>query len=153
MWMVAPRIKLLLGIAVVAVVAIPVWYLASPLFFATHGDEDAPAGFSTVIATGTFMDGDPGHVSSGEARLLYDGSGYVLRFESFFVTNGPGLAVYLANGPRVAAGDLDLGPLKASQGSSNYPLPTGVDPQSYRYVIIWCVPFSIPFGFAELTFA
>ncbi|MEE9592135.1 MAG: DM13 domain-containing protein [Thermoplasmata archaeon] len=151
--MVPPRVKLLLGIAVVAVVAIPIWYLASPLLIATQGNEDTPTGFSSVVATGTFMDGEPGHVSSGEARLLNDGSGYVLRFENFFVTNGPRLAVYLAASPRVAAGDLDLGPLKASQGSSNYPLPTGVDPHSYHYVIIWCVPFSVQFGFAELTFA
>lgn len=100
------------------------WYLALPLFLATLGKEDAPAGFYGVVATGTFMDGEPGHVSSGEARLLHDGSGYVLRFESVFVTNGPGLAVYLAAGLRVAEGDLDPGPLKASQGSSNAPSPT-----------------------------
>ncbi|MFQ5986267.1 MAG: DM13 domain-containing protein [Thermoplasmata archaeon] len=151
--MVAPRVKLLLVLAVVAVLAVPIWVLASPLFFATQGNEETPAGFSSVIATGAFMDGEPGHVSSGEARLLHDESGYILRFENFFVTNGPGLAVYLAAGPRVAVGDLDLGPLRASQGSSNYPIPDGVDPLTYGYVVIWCVPFSVQFGYAALTFA
>ncbi|MEE9174434.1 MAG: DM13 domain-containing protein, partial [Thermoplasmata archaeon] len=60
--------------------------------------------------------------------------------------------VYLTQGPHVAAGDLDLGPLRASQGSSNYLIPGGVDPGSYRFVVIWCVPFSVQFGFAALTF-
>ncbi|MEE8232742.1 MAG: DM13 domain-containing protein [Thermoplasmata archaeon] len=150
--MVAPRIKLLLAISIVAVLAVPAWILASPLFFATQGTEETPTGFTSVIATGAFMDGEPGHVNSGEASLLHDGSAYILHFENFFVTNGPGLNVYLTLDPRVAPGDLDLGPLKASQGSSNYPIPDGVDPRSYRYVVIWCVPFSVQFGFAPLTF-
>ena len=150
--MVGPRIKFLLVLVILAVIAVPVWILASPLFFATQGNEETPTGFTSVIATGSFMDGEPGHVSSGGARLLHDGSEYILRFENFFVTNGPGLNVYLTQGPRVAPGDLDLGPLKASQGSSNYPIPDGIDPRSYRYVVIWCVPFSVQFGFAPLTF-
>ncbi len=148
----APRIKLLLVLVIVAVLTVPVWILASPLFFPTQGNEETPTGFTSVIATGAFMDGEPGHVNSGEARLLHDGSAYILRFENFVVTNGPGLNVYLTQGPRVAPGDLDLGPLKASQGSSNYLLPDGVDPRSYGYVVIWCVPFSVQFGFASLTF-
>lgn len=151
--MVALRVKLLIVIAVVAVLAVPGWYLISPLFFASVGTEDAPEGFSSVIATGTFQDGEPGHVSSGMARLLHDGSVHVLRFENFTVTNGPGLRVYLTNGPRVAGGDLDLGPLKSSHGSSNYPIPQGMDPRSYGYVVIWCVPFSVTFGYAALTFS
>lgn len=151
--MLAPRIKLLLVLAVVAVLAVPAWYLASPLFFATHGAEEAPAGFTRIIATGAFVDGEPGHFGSGTAVLLHDGLQYVLRFENFSVTNGPGLYVYLAKGPRVAQGDLDLGPLKASQGFSNYPLPAGADPRSYDHVVIWCVPFSVQFAYASLTFA
>ncbi|MFQ5553062.1 MAG: DM13 domain-containing protein [Thermoplasmata archaeon] len=151
--MVAPRIKLLLVLAIVAVLAVPVWILASPLFLATQGNEETPTGFSSVIATGAFVDGEPGHTSSGEARLLHDGSGYVLRFENFSVTNGPGLYVYLAKGPRVADGDPELGPLKASQGFSNYAIPEGVDPRTYGYVVIWCKPFLVQFGYAALAFA
>lgn len=149
----ASRIKLLLVLVIVGVLAVPAWILASPLFLATPGNEEAPAGFSSVVATGVFMDGEPGHVSSGEARLLHDGTGYVLRFENFFVTNGPGLYVYLAENPWAARGDLNLGPLKASQGESNYPIPEGIDPQRYRHVVIWCEPFSVLFGYAALTFS
>lgn len=151
--MVASRFKVLLVLIIVGVLAVPAWILASPLFLPTPGDEETPAGFSSVVATGIFMNGEPGHVSSGEAQVLHDGSSYVLRFENFFVTNGPGLSVYMTQGPRVAQGDLDLGSLKASQGASNYPIPSGADPRSYRYVVIWCVPFSVQFGFAALTFA
>lgn len=151
--MVAPRVKYLVGIAVVAVLAVPGWYLASPLVIATRGEEAAPDGFSRLVATGIFVDGEPGHRSSGQALLLHDGSAYVLRFENFSVTNGPGLYVYLAHGTRVADGDLNLGGLKASQGSSNYPLPVGSDPRAYGYVVIWCLPFSVQFGYASLVFA
>ncbi|MDX1534475.1 MAG: DM13 domain-containing protein [Thermoplasmata archaeon] len=151
--MAVSRIKLLLVLVIVAALAVPAWILASPLFLATVGTDESPTGFTSLVASGTFRDGEPGHVSSGEARLLHDGSSYVLRFENFFVTNGPGLNVYLTFGPRVAPGDLDLGPLKASQGDSNYLLPDGVDPHGFRYVVIWCVPFAVQFGFAPLTFA
>lgn len=146
------RTKLLVAVGVVATLAVSGWYLVSPLFFATRGEEEAPTGFSS-LATGTFVDGEPGHHSSGRALLLQAGSEYVLRFEDFSVTNGPGLHVYLARGPRVAEGDLDLGSLKASQGASNYPLPGGVNPRAYDYVVIWCVPFSVQFGYARLAFA
>ena len=135
-----------------AALAVPAWYLGSPLFIVTRGNEAPPAQFVTVIATGTFVGGEPGHHNSGKATILTDGSAYVVRFEEFSVTNGPDIHVFLAKGPRVAAGDLDLGSVKATEGSSNYAVPGGVDPRAYGYVVIWCVPFSVQFGYAPLTF-
>ena len=139
-------------VVVIVLLAVPTWWLASPLFIVTQGTEAPPADAMTVVAVGTFVDGDPGHRNSGEAILLTDGSRYVLRFENFFVTNGPDIHVFLAKGPRYFAGDLDLGSVKATQGSSNYELPAGVDARAYSHVIIWCVPFGVQFGYAPLTF-
>ncbi len=144
------RVKLIIAVVVAALLAVPAWYLASPLFIVRVGEEERQEGFSTVLATGAFMDGEPGHHGSGQAYVLTDGTSYVLRFEEFSVTNGPGLHVYLAEGADVAAGDLDLGRLKATEGSSNYDIPGGVDPLEYGYVVIWCVPFSVLFGYAAL---
>jgi len=146
------RKRTVLVVAIVLVLAIPIWWLASPLFIVTEGTEAPPEDAMTVLATGRFVDGEPGHRNSGDAILLTDGSRYVLRFENFSVTNGPDIHVFLAKGPRYAAGDLDLGSVKATQGSSNYELPPGVDPRAYAYVIIWCVPFSVQFGYATLAF-
>lgn len=146
------RVKLVTVVVVIAALAVPAWYLISPspLFIPTVGEEEPQEGFTTAVAMGTFIDGEPGHYSSGRANILTDGSSYVLRFEEFSVTNGPGLHVYLAKGEDVSGGDVDLGPLKASQGSSNYAIPNGVEPRQFGYVVIWCVPFSVQFGFAPL---
>ncbi len=136
---------------VLVVLAIFAWYLISPLFIATVGQEELGEGFGTVLATGTFTDGAPGHYGSGSATVLTDGASYLLRFEEFSVTNGPGLHVYLSRGALVGSGDLDLGALKASQGSSNYNIPAGIDPLEFSYVVIWCVPFSVQFAYAPLS--
>lgn len=150
-----PRIsreKWIVLLVSVGILAIPGWWLASPLFIVTRGNEAAPQDAMTVVATGRFVDGEPGHHNSGDAILLTDGTQYVLRFENFSVTNGPDIHVFLSKGPRYAAGDLDLGSVKATQGSSNYGVPSGVDARGYGNVIIWCVPFSVQFGYASLTF-
>ncbi len=140
-------------VLVVAVaVAIPAWWLGSPVFISVRGNEAPPAAFQTVIAEGTFVDGDPGHRNSGIARILTDGASYVLRFENFSVTNGPDIHVFLAKGPRVTDGDVDLGRVKATEGSSNYAVPSSADPRDFSYVVIWCVPFSVQFGYAALAF-
>jgi len=146
------RRRTVLVAVILLVLAIPAWWLASPLFIVTRGNEAPPADAMTVLATGRFVDGEPGHHNSGDAILLTDGSRYVLRFENFSVTNGPDIHVFLAKGPRYAAGDLDLGSVKVTQGSSNYDVPPGVDARTFAYVIIWCVPFSVQFGYATLTF-
>lgn len=144
-----PKKLLILALAV-AVLAYPAWYLGSPLFLVTTGTDVRPAEFTTLVAAGPFRDGEPGHHAEGQASVLTDGSRYLLRFENFTVTNGPDLNVYLARAPFVGDGDVDLGSLKATHGSSNYLLPDGVDPTTYDYVVIWCVPFSVQFGYAEL---
>ena len=142
-----------LAIAVIAVVATAVaWYLASPLFIVTRGNEAPPSGFTTVVASGSFVDGEPGHRASGRAEVLSDGSAYIVRASAFSVTNGPDIHLFLAKGPRVTAGDVDLGSVKVTEGSANYAVPTSVDPRGFAYVVIWCVPFSVQFGYAALTF-
>lgn len=146
------RRKWIAILVVLGILAIPAWYLGSPLFIVTRANEPRPQDAMTIVATGRFADGDPGHRNSGDAILLTDGARFVLRFENFSVTNGPDIHVFLAKGPRYAAGDVDLGPVKATQGASNYDVPSTVNAREYRYVIIWCVPFRVQFGQAELTF-
>lgn len=145
------RWKLVLVVAAVALAAYPVWYLASPLFLVTTGEEASPTGFS-AIASGTFHDGAPGHPASGEVTVLTDGARYVVRFEAFSVLNGPDLAVWLTHEAGASEEYADLGALQVTRGSSNYDVPAGVDPRDYSHVIVWCVPFNVLFGYAELSF-
>lgn len=147
------RVRWIAIVGALAVAAVAAWYLASPLFIVTRGNEAPPGGFTAAVASGTFVDGEPGHHASGRADVLTDGSAYVVRLSQFSVTNGPDIHVFLTRGPRVATGDIDLGSVKVTEGSANYPVPSGVDPRSYAYVVIWCVPFSVQFGYAVLALA
>jgi hypothetical protein len=142
-------------------VGLPVtWVLASPLFIRSELIEPtptvvagAPEPDQMVILSGTVMGADSFHTGSGEVSILETAAGvYTLRFESFSVLNGPDLHVYLSPDPAgYAAGAIDLGSLKATDGSFNYELPSGLDPTAFRSVVIWCQPFEVQFAHATLA--
>lgn len=101
---------------------------------------------------GTFVGVNDGiHNANGDAYtiLLEDGS-TILRLENFVATNGPDLHVYLATDKR-ATDYIDLGKLKANKGNQNYGIPEGADLETYSNVLIWCEPFRVLFGSAELS--
>jgi Electron transfer DM13 len=104
-----------------------------------------------VLRTGSFVGaGDGIHNAEGIAKVipLQDGSS-ILRLENLHVTNGPDLYVYLS--PDKSASDfIDIGKLKANNGNQNYEIPAGTDLSKYDTVLIWCRPFSVLFGSAEL---
>lgn len=118
----------------------------------------APAAGPAVLLTGMFVDGDPGHFSSGRARLIRGTDGALaLRFEEFSVTNGPDVFVVLSTDPdgsrsSAVAGDaLNLGRLKATNGNINYAVPPDTDLSQFRSVIVYCRAFRIVMGWARLA--
>ena len=115
----------------------------------------APDPAPLVVSTGSFQDADDFHRGSGTASVLEIEPGrYLLRFEAFSVTNGPDLRVYLSpSGTGYADGALDLGKLKATDGSFNYELPDDFDPGAWASVVIWCEPFAVQFAHAPLATA
>jgi hypothetical protein len=104
-----------------------------------------------VLRTGSFVGaGDGIHNAEGIAKIipLQDGSS-ILRLEKLRVTNGPDLYVYLS--PDKSASDfINIDKLKANNGNQNYEIPTETDLSKYDTVLIWCRPFSVLFGSAEL---
>ena len=111
-----------------------------------------------ILTMGEFYDLG-GHPGQGTATVyqLEDGS-RVLRFEQFEVINGPQLHVWLVpQDPvpdtvgRELEGYFDLGPLKGNIGDQNYEIPTDLVLDEYASVVIWCVPFRVPFNAAPLT--
>jgi hypothetical protein len=96
------------------------------------------------------MGTDDFHFGRGTATLIEIGPGrYHLRLEDFSVRNGPDLFVYLS--PDADGYDkdaLELGRLKATDGSFGYDLPDGADPAAYRSAIIWCKQFAHLFATA-----
>jgi len=110
-----------------------------------------------ILSQGNFY--DLAHDGNGLATIyqLADG-GRVLRFEDFNVLNGPELHVWLVgeNPVQNTVGvepDIyyDLGNLKGNIGDQNYEIPEGLDLSEYNSVVIWCVPFRVPFNAAPLV--
>jgi Electron transfer DM13 len=107
-----------------------------------------------TLRTGSFAGaGDGIHNAGGNAKVipLQDGSN-ILRLENLQVTNGPDLYVYLAT-DKSASDFVSLGKLKANNGNQNYEIPSETDLSKYATVLIWCRPFSVLFGSAELSLA
>jgi hypothetical protein len=109
----------------------------------------------TLVASGSFRDGDPGHNGKGTVRILRDADGKaVVRFEGFSVTGGPDLFVYLVEQPDPSRSEaergLNIGDLKATDGNQNYEVPPGTDLEKYRSVVIWCRQFRVIFALATL---
>ena len=91
------------------------------------------------------------HTAEGYVKILtlLDGS-QILRLEDFRSTNGPDVHLYLST-DKQASNFIDLGRLKANNGDQNYQIPIDTDFNKYKYVLIWCQPFSVLFGSAQLS--
>lgn len=152
-------------VAVAVAVGAGALYAASPYFTETTVEEAIPdvimmdmqtdvpmEAVPMVSLAGTFVGvGDGIHDAGGTAKVLERaGGGQVLRLEDFFSTNGPELHVYLSTDK--GDGDyIDLGLLKGNRGNQNYDIPAGTDLTVHDNVLIWCKPFGVLFGSAELA--
>ena len=113
--------------------------------------DPTPTPFAPVtVASGEFSGTDEFHFGNGTASLIEVEPGrFHLRLEDFSVRNGPDLFVYLSTDAGDYADDaLELGRLKASDGSFGYDVPAGTDVSRFRSAIIWCKQFSHLFAVA-----
>ena len=107
---------------------------------------------ASTLRIGSFVGvGDGIHNAEGVAKVIpfQDGDSNILRLENLRVTNGPDLYVYLAT-DKTASDFVNIGKLKANNGNQNYEIPAGTDLTKYDTVLIWCRPFSVLFGSADL---
>jgi hypothetical protein len=109
--------------------------------------KEEPSNELQIIKAGTF-EGLAGHKAEGAAKIIEVNDMTFLRFENFEVTNGPDLRVYITQDGNVKEG-IHLEKLKGSKGNQNYSLD-GIDIEVYNTVIIYCQPFGVYFGQAEL---
>jgi hypothetical protein len=120
------------------------------IFLADVVATDQAPGQSQVVATGQFVHvnpSDPIHYGKGTVTVYED---TVHLGSNFEVGPGPKFHVYLVpKKPVTSAADvktsmfIDLGRLRAFQGSQNYAVPAGVDLSSYGSVVIWCKAFGV----------
>jgi hypothetical protein len=112
----------------------------------------APPNPAPIVRRGSFVGADDFHFGRGRATLVVDPDGsHTLRFDDFSVRNGPDLYVYLSPDPAgYADGAIELGRLRATDGSFNTPIPPGTDVAGARSVLIWCKQFAVLFAVASL---
>ena len=87
------------------------------------------------------------HPTSGQAIVNEERT--ILSFADFKTDSGPILEVYLATDTN-ASDYITLGELQGVEGNFDYNLPEDVNFEMHKYVLIWCVDFSVNFGHAIL---
>lgn len=100
---------------------------------------------SNITYQGTFV--SVAHPTTGLVQV--DSEARSLTFTDFMTDAGPVLEVYLATDDN-AANYISLGELQGTIGNQTYVLPNNIDFETHKYVIIWCVDFSVNFGYAIL---
>ena len=115
---------------------------------------------SPLVASGMFIHAnpsDPVHYGKGKVSVYRK---TVFLEPDFEVGPGPAYHVYLVPNANIRAEAavkdamyVDLGRLRAFQGSQRYPIPDGVDLKYYPSVVIWCERFGVLISPADLTFA
>jgi hypothetical protein len=158
-----PR-PVVVGLVLLLAVAGPLgWVLGSPLFMRTELVEQVPpvavatsaGGSATTLASGEWQGADDFHFGSGDARLIEGEDGTLtLALEDFTVQNGPDLFVYVSPDPSGWTEDaVNLGTLKATDGTFSYQIPPGVSADDIASSVVWCKAFGVLFATAPLTAA
>lgn len=102
----------------------------------------------TVKYTGPFY-GTTWIEVQGKAKVVLNGTAYTLLLDSFSVTEGPDLKVYLSK-KDTPFEFINLGPLKSNRGNQSYILPGGVDFSVYKYALVHCQQYNHLFAIAAL---
>jgi hypothetical protein len=161
--------------AAVALLALDLVVYAGPLFISGNVGQDTAPTFvstatsapsagvtattapSTTTLSGVFDHRAGVDTVAGNATLGKTNDGKViLRFENLNSANGPDLHVYLSKQASPATTQqvmdgVEVGKLKATQGTSNYELAATTDITQFKSVVIYCKSFSVVFGYANLS--
>lgn len=140
---------------------VAVGFFAFPYVFPPPPAKEAlnSAQAGSIVASGEFIHAnpsDPVHFGSGKVTLYKS----LVRLEADFnVGPGPDYHVYLVPKSEIRdSGDVegtmyvDLGRLRAFEGSQNYEIPAGVDLTRFPSVVIWCQQFEVLISPADLEF-
>ena len=163
-----PRLAALAAAVLLIAIAVPiVAYVAVPALVKSTIVEDLPrsaAGPAATAAAGatapevdTLLRGELRRISladygSGVVRLVRVGTDRFVRFENVDIAGAPDMYVYLSDRSDGTIGNfVDLGKLKATNGSFNYPIPASVDLAMVRSVVIWCRQFNVTVTFALVS--
>ncbi len=98
--------------------------------------------------SGIFINGPYGRVS-GDAKVYFQNTRFVLALENISISNGPDLHVYISK-EVLPVNFIDLGQLQSTSGNQLYSIPGNPDFIQYKYALIHCKQYNHLFGSAEL---
>jgi hypothetical protein len=141
----------LLVLAAVALVA----FVIVPQLVRSTLEEDLPAAAqadpAAVLLSGELVRISAADYGTGAVRIVRIAEARLLRFENVDIAGAPDVYVYLSDRTDGTPGrSIDLGRLKATSGSFNYPIPSEVDLGAVRSVVLWCRQFSVTITYAAL---
>lgn len=103
---------------------------------------------ATVLFSGRFMNGPYG-ATMGVAQIEQVNNQWQLRLDSFKVSNGPDLKVYLSK-EQQPVNFISLGSLRSTSGSQVYSVNGMPNIAEYRYALVHCEKYNHLFGSALL---
>jgi len=165
-----PRLAATALAALAAAAAVPVVaYVIVPQLVRSTLVEDLPTATPVSAASGpaasdgtasvaaeTLLQGRLVRISvadygSGAIRIVRVGSERFVRFEDVDIAGAPDMYVYLSDRTDGKPGAfVDLGKLRATNGSFNYVIPASVDLASVRSLVVWCRQFNVTVTYATL---
>jgi hypothetical protein len=115
---------------------------------------------AAVVAKGNFIHANPSDpVHWGKGAVSVSERSVFLEAD-FAVGPGPAYHVYLVPKAKIrSTADMqdvafvDLGRIRAFQGSQRYAIPEGTDPKTFQSVVIWCRQFGVLISPADLAAA
>lgn len=160
-----PWLSALVAVAVAIALAIPaVAYVIVPALVKSTVNEGLPVASapasgslnSAAAATRVIAQGELRRLNAvdfGRGKVLIaevDGARY-LRFENVDIAGAPDVYVYLSDRTDGKPGTFtNLGKLKATNGSFNYPIPANVDLTQVKSAVLYCRSFNVIISFALL---
>jgi electron transfer DM13 len=140
--------------AFVGIALLSVAYVIVPALVRSTLVEELPA--AAGPATQTLVQGELVRINavdygSGSVRIVKIGDDRFVRFENVDIAAAPDMYVYISDRIDGQPGTfVDLGKLRATNGSFNYPIPATVDIASVKSLVVWCRQFSTTVTFAVL---
>ena len=146
------------GVPLVAFVIVP-QFVRSTLVEELPTAPDAstrPGAVAASTVPGVLVSGELVRISAadygtGAVRIVRVGETRILRFDNVDIAGAPDVYVYLSDRSDGQPGAfIDLGRLKATNGSFNYTIPASTDLGAVRSVVLWCRQFNVTITYATL---
>lgn len=103
----------------------------------------------TLLLSGDIMGSSSYPSTSGKVKVSTDdANNRTLTLENLQVNNGPDLRIYIAEDAAITNFVEISNTVK--NGTNSYELPSSVDLEKQKVVLIWCKAFSVSFGSATL---